>query len=123
MITGVQDVYYNVSDMGRALAFYRDVLGLAVTDDDPYFTALTAGGMRLGLHWTGGGAVPEIPHDAHGPHAGGTLTFRVADAGAAAKRLREHGVEVLSHTSQSWGTIVVFKDPDGNILKLMQPPG
>ncbi len=27
MIVGVQDVYVNVSEMERALAFYRDVLG------------------------------------------------------------------------------------------------
>jgi catechol 2,3-dioxygenase-like lactoylglutathione lyase family enzyme len=34
MISGVQDVYYNVSDMKRAVAFYTGVLGLKVLFGD-----------------------------------------------------------------------------------------
>lgn len=53
MVKGVQDVYYNVQNMERAVTFYRDVLGLNVMDEDTHFTALEAGGVRIGLHWTG----------------------------------------------------------------------
>ncbi len=119
MVTGVQDVYYNVQDMARAVAFYRDVLGLTVTDDDPHFTGLEAGGVRIGLHWTGGTAVPDIPHDAHGPHCGGTLTFRVANAAEAKAQLEAHGVNILGFSENPWGNIVIFQDLDGNVLKLM----
>ena len=119
MITGVQDVYYNVQDMERAVAFYRDVLGLRVMDEDPHFTGLETGGVRIGLHWTGGTAVPTIPQDAHGPHTGATLTFRVADASLARQTLMEKGVNVLSYSENPWGNMVMFTDPDGNVLKLM----
>ena len=122
MIIGVQDVYYNVQDMARAVAFYRDVLGLAVTDESPHFTGLDVGGVRLGLHWTGGTAVPRLPHDAHGAHSGGSLTFRVDDIVAAKEKLTAHGVNVLGSSDNPWGKLVVFTDPDGNVLKLMQPP-
>jgi len=120
MVTGVQDVYYNVQDMARAVAFYRDVLGLTVTDEDPHFTGLAAGGVRIGLHWTGGTAVPDIPHDTHGPHCGGTVTFRIKDAAATKSQLQANGVRILGYSENPWGTIVVFQDPDGNVLKLMQ---
>ena len=123
MITGVQDVYYNVQDMARAVAFYRDVLGLTVIDEEAHFTGLDAVGVRIGLHWTGGTAVPPIPHDDHGPHCGGTITFRVADIAAAKAQLEANGVNILGTSENPWGNIVVFQDPDGNVLKLMQLPG
>lgn len=124
MITALQDVYYNVADMERAVRFYRDVLGLKVVDSSPYWTTLDAGGMRFGLHATEGGAVPAIPRDSHGAHAGATVTFRVADVRKAGMRLQGEGVKLLSDiTEKPWGTMLVFEDPDGNVLKLMQPPG
>jgi catechol-2,3-dioxygenase len=45
MITGVQDIYYSVQYMGSAVAFYRDVLGLTVTDESPHFTGLEVAGV------------------------------------------------------------------------------
>lgn len=40
MLVGVQDVHVNVADMPRALAFYRDVLGMRVLDTSPWWTSL-----------------------------------------------------------------------------------
>jgi predicted enzyme related to lactoylglutathione lyase len=122
MITGVKDVYYNVEDMGRSIAFYRDVLGLTVTDEDPHFTGFNVGGVRFGLHWTGGSPVPAIPHDAHGSHTGGTLTFQVADIHAAKQSLESHKVPILGFSENPWGSLLTFTDPDGNVLKMAQPP-
>ena len=121
MISGVQDVYVYVQDMARAIYFYRDVLGLELTDEDDHFSGLTTGGVRFGLHWTGGGAVPRIPSNKHGSLAGVTLTFRVDDFTSVRKRLKEKGVPVIGEADQPWGKLLVFEDPDGNILKLMQP--
>jgi catechol 2,3-dioxygenase-like lactoylglutathione lyase family enzyme len=118
----VQDVYYNVSDMGRAVAFYRDILGLSVSQEDPSFTAFDAGGFRFALHWTGGSAVPSIPRDAHGAHAGATVTFRVVDAVAAQQRLRDAWVKITGFSDNPWGKVLTFEDPDGNVVKLMEPP-
>jgi len=122
MIIGVQDIYINVQDMERAVKFYSGVLGLAVTDADPHFTGLDAGGVRFGLHWTGGAPVPQIAHDAHGSHLGATITFRVQDIAAAKKALHDNEVTILGSSDNPWGKIVVFQDLDGNILKLMEVP-
>jgi predicted enzyme related to lactoylglutathione lyase len=122
MITQVQDVYYNVADMEQAVKFYRDVLGLKVTDEDAHFTGLEVGGVRIGLHWTGGRPVPAVPKNAHGADAGATLTLRVADIEAAQQRLRENLVKILGTMDAPWGRLVTFQDPDGNVLKLMEVP-
>ena len=124
MIVGVQDVYFYVQDMRRALAFYRDILGLRVTEEDEHWSALDVGGVRVGLHGTDGKPVPPVPRDAHGAKSGGTLTLRVADMRAEVTRLRRAGVKFLGEVvDEPWGSIVAFEDPDGNVLKLMQPPG
>lgn len=123
MITGVRDVYYNVSDMDRAIEFYGGVLGLRVVDSSPYWTSLDLGGARIGLHGTGGNRVADVPRDAHGPHGGGVLTLAVDDIDATVSELRDHGVRFLGEISRDpWGSTAAFVDPDGNVLKLMQPP-
>ena len=124
MLSGVQDYYYNVKDMGRALAFYRDVLGLTVIEVTDHWTSLDLNGIRLGLHWSGGDDVPRVARAPHGPLAGGCVTFRVRDIRSAVERLDAHGVNILGPvSSQPWGSVVSFEDPDGNVLKLMQPSG
>ncbi|HYE78398.1 MAG TPA: VOC family protein [bacterium] len=123
MITGIQDFYYNVQDMDRAVAFYRDVLGMAVEDSSEWWSSLRCGGQRIGLHGTGGQPVPAVPRDSHGAHAGGTLTLGTDDIEAAVARLRAAGVPLLGDVMrEEWGSIAVFEDPDGNVLKVMQPP-
>lgn len=122
MITGVQDLYYNVGDMERAVAFYAALLGRRPTEENPWWSAFDAGGVRIGLHGTSGAAVPAVPRDEHGAHAGGTLTLRSTDIDADTARLAEIGARVLGRLDEDWGRLTVFEDPDGNVLKLMQPP-
>ena len=66
MIVGIQDFYYNVRDIETSVAFYRDVLGLELAEENPHFTAFQISGVRFGLHWAGGESVPAIPKDSHG---------------------------------------------------------
>jgi len=121
MILGVQDIYYNVTDMALAVDFYHRVLGMRWIDGDAWWTSLDCGGVRIGLHSTEGAPVPRVPREAHGAHAGATLTLRVADAAAARAQLEAAGAVILGELDAAWGHMVVFEDPDGNVLKLMQP--
>ena len=124
MITGIQDFYYNVADMKRAVHFYCDVLGMTVTESDDAWTSLSCGGIRIGLHGhEGHHAVPFIRRDAHGAHAGGTLTLKSDDINGDVERLRDAGVRFLGEiTHDPWGSLVSFEDSEGNVLKLMQSP-
>lgn len=60
MIKGVHDIYYNVSDMKRAVEFYRDTLNMAVSFESEYWTSMDCEGVVIGLHWTHGSEVPTF---------------------------------------------------------------
>ena len=121
MITGVQDVYYNVKDMDRAVQFYTNVLGMNLKHKDQWWSSLDCGGVNIGLHGGEDQPVPAIPKDAHGAHAGATLTLRSDDVASDRKVLERSGAKILGEADQAWGHLLVFEDPDGNVLKLMRP--
>lgn len=110
-------VYLFVTDMDRAVAFYRDVVELALeyrTGDD--WAQFAAGPIKLGLHGAG---------SAGGMRAGGTLAFTVTDLDTAKARLAERGV-ALGHEGggEDIGPrFVEFSDPDGNMLALFEYEG
>ncbi len=60
--TIVGHVHFTVSDMERAVAFYRDVIGFDVMMQIPSLTAVSAGGYHHHLNlntWAGPGAPPD----------------------------------------------------------------
>jgi catechol-2,3-dioxygenase len=120
MIVGVQDVYYNVADMQRAVRFYTEVLGLELLESDPHWSSLSLGGLRVGLHWSGGSSVPLTPRDAHGAYCGATLTLRTDDLAEDRRKLADAGAPILGEQDAPWGQLLVFEDPDRNVLKLMK---
>jgi catechol-2,3-dioxygenase len=121
MIVGVQDVYYNVRNMDLAVNFYSAALGMTCKHKDQWWSALDCGGVTIGLHWSENQPVPAVPKDAHGAHAGATLTLRSTDVSADRKKLEEHGAKILGEADQPWGHMLIFEDLDGNVLKLMRP--
>jgi catechol 2,3-dioxygenase-like lactoylglutathione lyase family enzyme len=124
MINGVENVYYYVQDMERAIAFYNDVLGCTVISREaPSWTALDCHGLHLGLHLTmDGEAVPQIPRDDHGTKAGGTLTLSSTDIDSDRPLIEASGVPILSVHREEYGHSLSFEDPDGNLLWLKSPP-
>lgn len=116
MASGVAAVWVPVSDMQRAVAFYRDALGLTVASEDDDWSEIDANGLRIGLNGresaspsNGGGAVVSFQPD-------GSIEDEVAD-------LRSKGVEFAGDISEHpWGKIVPFKDSEGNDLQLYAPP-
>ncbi len=121
MITRIQDVYYNVQDMKRAVRFYSEVLDMKVLDTSEWWSSLQIGELRIGLHGNGGVPVPPVPRDAHGAHAGATLTLHSTDIADDTRRLKMAGTKILGELDEPWGKLVVFEDTEGNVLKLMQP--
>jgi catechol 2,3-dioxygenase len=120
-------VHLTVSDLDRALAFYRDVLGFAVTaryGRDAVF--LSAGGYHhhVGLNvWAGHGAPP--------PPTGTTGLYHFAilypDRPAlrrAVRRVRDHGVALEGAADHGVSEAVYLRDPDGNGVELYRdrPP-
>lgn len=120
MITGVKDVYYSVTNVENAKRFYIEGLGLKLTFEHEHWIALDCGGVQVGLH-PEESPVPFIPRDSHGSHAGGTLTLKSNDVKEDRDRIERFGGKILGEANQPWGHMLVFEDPDGNVLKLMNP--
>lgn len=115
MVDGVAAVWVPVTDMKRAVGFYRDVLGLDVTETDADWSEVDANGLKLGLNAreqverAGGGAVVTFQ-----PETG------IDDE---VQRLTQAGVSFTGGISDhEWGRIAPFKDSEGNDLQLYTPP-
>jgi len=122
MITGVQDIYYNVSDMKKSILFYVEALQMKLRFEHDGFTSLDCGGVSIGLHPTEADEeVVLVPRDSHGTHGQATLTLKSDNVPEDRKRIEKHGGKILSEGDMPWGHMLVFEDPDGNVLKLMNP--
>jgi predicted enzyme related to lactoylglutathione lyase len=120
MITGVQDIYYSVTDVPRAKRFYTDCLGMKIKFEHEHWIALDCAGTPIGLH-PEDQPVPHIPRDSHGAHAGATLTLKSNNVPEDRDLIISFGGKILGEADQPWGHMLVFEDPDGNVLKLMNP--
>ena len=113
MIEGIAAIWLPVTDMERAVAFYRDQLGLDVMDHDGDWSEVTAGDQRIGLN------ASEAPAG----DGGAVIAFAVDDIEATVDTLKDKGVEFAGELSEHpWGRIAPFKDPDGNDLQVYAPP-
>jgi predicted enzyme related to lactoylglutathione lyase len=104
-----------VSDMGRSVRFYRDVLGLEPRFESRHFSSLAAGPVVLGLHGEGG----EVRADSG---TGCTFGFEVSDMAATLADLRERGAEVVEEPRrENFGWLALIADPDGYLIQLREP--
>jgi catechol 2,3-dioxygenase-like lactoylglutathione lyase family enzyme len=116
-LSAIGQIHISVEDIARAVAFYRDVLGLKLLFEVPGqpMAFFDCGGVRLYL------GVPERPEFRSHP----LLYYRVEQLEPACAALRARGVELdsephLVHRAQDhelW--MAGFRDPEGNHLMLM----
>ena len=113
---GLLQIAMNVKDINRAVAFYRDVLGLPFLFQAGNLAFFDLGGVRLML---------DIPENPRFDHPGSPLYFRVADIQAGHAHLASHGVQMepegahIVHKDASMGLwMTFFEDGEGNLLAL-----
>lgn len=117
LVAGIHHVSLNVSDVSRAMAFYVDVLGLAVLDRPGFSFAgawlATPDGRQVHLIHA------DVPDD-RGQH----VAFAVGDLDAVVATLRAGGIEVHGPKFVADTTIrqAFLADPDGNRLELNAAP-
>jgi catechol 2,3-dioxygenase-like lactoylglutathione lyase family enzyme len=121
-IPGTPVAFVNVSNRDRALAFYRDTLGLELRSSDDFgdFIQLDGGLLRLTV----------LPDFKPGPHP--VLGWHVRDVTSAVTLMRERGVKFTIYPGMGqdefgiWtapgghAKVAWFADPDGNVLSLSQ---
>jgi catechol 2,3-dioxygenase-like lactoylglutathione lyase family enzyme len=104
-------VYYWTRDMDRAVAFYRDVVGLSlVRRDGDQWAELDAGPVRFALH-----------RGDDQPPASGTVVFKVDELDEARWTLESRGAVFDSHVGEvGFARFATFRDPDGNPVQLIE---
>jgi uncharacterized glyoxalase superfamily protein PhnB len=125
MIKGFSTLLLYVSDLGKSLNYYRDLLGIPVqfeTAEDGGVAVLRAGASTLVLHSDANMREGYLPKP--GERGRGVLVhFDVDDVDALYEQLLSRGVEISQEPSdQTFGmrTMYVF-DPDGYNLVFVKP--
>jgi catechol 2,3-dioxygenase-like lactoylglutathione lyase family enzyme len=114
---------FSVDDVGQAMAFYRDTLGLEVTEANGLVT----------LHLAGGNNVLLYPKPTHTPATFTVLNFPVQNVDATVDELTKRGVRFQHYDMpqlktdakgicrSSGGPLIAwFTDPAGNILSVLE---
>ena len=112
MIGEIDHVYYWVSDMDAAVAFYGEVLGLPlVRRDGDEWAEFEAGPIRFALH----GSAEQSP-------GSGTVVLRVHDLDEARMVLGGRGADLDEHVGEVEGfaRFATARDPDGNPVQLIE---
>ena len=115
-ITRVGQVAINAHDVGRATAFYRDVLGLRFLFAAGQLAFFDCGGVRLMLDKA---EKPEFDHPSS------VLYFSVPDIQTAHRRLVDAGVAIVAEPNiiakmadhDLWMSF--FRDTEGNVMALI----
>jgi predicted enzyme related to lactoylglutathione lyase len=117
-LSRIGQIAITVADLPRALAFYRDALGLEhLFDAGPELSFLDAGGVRIMLTTPQGAG--EIGHNS-------LLYFAVDDIEAVQAALVERGAQeerapqLTARLPDHELWIGFLRDPDGNLVGLME---
>jgi predicted enzyme related to lactoylglutathione lyase len=117
-LSEIRQIAITVSDVGIALPFYRDVLGLTfLFSPSPNLAFLDAGGVRIMLSTPQGAGT--VGHNS-------ILYFKVTDIvathytilGRGAKNERDPQLAAKLPDHELW--IAFVRDPDGNLVGLME---
>jgi predicted enzyme related to lactoylglutathione lyase len=114
MITQLKFVSIPVGDQARALKFYTEQLGFEIATDQPFIEKqrwielrIANASTRVVLF------TPEGQESRIGTFFNGS--FACDDVEGTYRQLRARGVEfVRQPEKQNWGTMAIFRDPDGN---------
>lgn len=116
-LTQIGQIALNVQDLDRAVAFYRDTLGMRLLfQAPPKMAFFDCGGIRLML---------GVPEDPESDHPASILYYKVDDIHAAHAALRDKGADFRGEPHlvakmpdhELW--MAFLKDSEGNTLALM----
>jgi catechol 2,3-dioxygenase len=113
-------VHLKVSDLDRALGFWRDILGFEVMQQRPGAVFLSAGGYHhhIALNtWESAGG-PQPPRNATGLFHVAILYPSRAALGGALKRLLTAGVTLDGASDHGVSEALYLRDFDGNGVEL-----
>jgi predicted enzyme related to lactoylglutathione lyase len=116
-LEAIGQIHIGVKDIGRATAFYRDVLGMPLLFEVPEqkMAFFDCGGIRLYLSADQSDEFPSNP----------LIYYNVADMNEAFESISQHGVEFkrephIVHRTETYDLWMAgFHDPKGTFIHLM----
>lgn len=114
-LTQIGQISVNVTDISRAVAFYRDTLGMKFLFEASQMAFFDCNGIRLML------ALPEKPAFSH---PGSVIYYKVGNIRQVYEVFLERGVSFISepHVVANMGSFDIwmafFRDSEGNTLAL-----
>ncbi len=116
-LSQIGQIAINIHDLDRAVAFYRDVLGMKLLFQvPPKMAFFDCNGVRLML---------DTPEDSEFNHPASILYYKVDDLHAAWATLRDHGADLrhppnlVARMADHDLWMAFFRDTEGNTLGLM----
>ena len=116
-LSQIGQIFVNVKDLDRAIAFYRDILGMTfLFQAPPAMAFFDCGGIRLML------GLPETPEL---DHPASIIYYKVDDIQATHETLAGRGVQFATNphliakmpSHDLW--MAEFRDSENNVLALM----
>ena len=112
----IGQIAIRVADIGRAVRFYRDTLGMRFLFEVPNLAFFDCGGVRLML---------STAESAEFDHPGSVIYYKVNDIDASFETLKKRGAEFVGkphliaklEDHDLW--MAFLKDTEGNTLALM----
>jgi catechol 2,3-dioxygenase-like lactoylglutathione lyase family enzyme len=116
-LTAIGQIAVNVHDLERAVAFYRDVLGMKfLFQAPPNLAFFQCGEVRIML---------DVAQEKEFDHPASILYYRVDDVREGYTVLSSRGVKFMGephviHRTEAYELwMAFFRDPDENVLALM----
>ncbi len=112
----VSHVWVHTRDIARSISFYQNTLGLQIAGKFAHGALFRAGEVLVGIHVEEG--------DRKCAPGGTLIVFRSDNIAAKFEELRRKGVKFLTDhiISEDFGNVADFRDPDGYLLEIWQPP-
>jgi predicted enzyme related to lactoylglutathione lyase len=109
---GIKTVLHPVTDLAKAKPVYAALLGVEPQADAPYYVGFEAEGQHIGL--VPGGGPQAMTSPVAFWHVS-DIEAKLAEVTAAGATLNE-----AAHDVGGGRLVATFKDPDGNVLGLIQ---
>jgi glyoxylase I family protein len=125
-INSVHGVRYQVKDVARSVAFYRQQLGFELDYQQlPAFASVSLGESHLLLSGPGASGSRPMPNgQRQEPGGWNRVVLRVSDLKACIAALKNAGLRFRNDMETGpGGRQVQAEDPDGNPLELFEPAG
>lgn len=112
---GIKTIIYPVKDLAKAKAMFSGLAGVEPYADEAYYVGYKVAGQDVGLDPTG-----------HRKGMTGAVAYwHVDDIRSSLQALLDAGAETQNDVSNVGGgrLIATVKDPDGNVIGLLQDAG